>query len=243
MIELLKNPGTRVITRMMEKCGGKKQLQIALNKMGKHLVVDGDLGPITIRAIKSVNNKILHQTLEKVMFGVETKKSKVKKVKSKAPSWVVYAYNELGTREIHGDRDNPRVLQYHSAAGGSGWKDEVPWCASFIAFIMIKAGYKVPYHPAAALSWLKFGRSVYRPVLGAIAVKHRPGSGKGHVTIVVGKSRDGKYVYCLGGNQNDEVNIKRYPVSVFSDFRVPHDYKDVYSLKIMTGRGGAVREA
>ena len=43
----------------------------------------------------------------------------------------------------------------------------------------------------------------------------------GHVSFVVGKSPDGKALYMLGGNQNDEVNVSRYDRDVWEGFVVP----------------------
>ena len=226
----LKNPGTRVILRLIEKHEGKKGLKVvqrALNEMGKDLLIDGIIGPVTIAAIKSVNNKILHKKIETLLYrGVDSKTNlkedeRIRK-DGNNPIWIDIAEKEIGVKEIPGRGSNPRIEQYHSAAGGGGWSDDVPWCASFVSFVMQKAGYKLPKYPARALSWLKFGKSAYRPVYGAIAVKKRKGGG--HVTFVVGKSKDGKYLYCLGGNQSDEVNIRRYRASIFKDFRIPIDY-------------------
>ena len=247
----LKNPGTRIIVRLLEKHEGKDGLKIvqrALNRMGKHLRVDGIVGPITISAIKSVNNRTLHRGMEKLLYPVE-RENETDNESSPAendgePRWITIAKEELGTKEIPGDGSNPRIEQYHSAAGGSGWSDAVPWCASFVAFVMTKAGYKPPKYSARALSWLKFGKSSNEPVLGSIAVKSRRGGG--HVTFVVGRSQGGKYLYCLGGNQNDAVNIRKYKASIFIDFRVPTDYErsEYSSLPIMTTDShGTTREA
>lgn len=99
--------------------------------------------------------------------------------------------------------------------------DEVAWCGSFVNWVMKKSGYKETVSiPARAKSWLKFGKTSVEPVIGSIAVKSRKGGG--HVCFVVGKDKNGS-LYCLGGNQNNEVNIKLYPKGVFIDFRVPND--------------------
>ena len=233
LLNKLKNPGTRLIVRLINKAYGQdglKNIQIALNHMGKYLKVDGIIGPITIEAIKSVNNKELHKILDDIYSGNFKKKAVVE------PFWLDYAMEELGVKEIHGSKHNPRILEYHSVSGGFS-TDEVPWCASFVNFIMLKAGYKGPKWPAAAKSWLNFGKSSGGPVLGAIAVKSRKGGG--HVCFVLGQSKDGKYLYCLGGNQNDEVNIRKYPKNVFIDFRIPADYipkkLPTYTNKIEVG--------
>ena len=54
-------------------------------------------------------------------------------------------------------------------------------------------------------------------MVGAIATKKR--NGGGHVFFVV--SFDAKYVYGLGGNQNDQVSIARFPRSVINSYCWP----------------------
>lgn len=235
----LKNYGTRVILELLEKYEGKKGLkkvQRALNSMGKNLVVDGIIGNITINAIKSVSNKTLHKKL----YGKESLTTP-SVGSAERPSWVQIAYKELGVKEIPGSGSNPRVEQYHDTAKGFNWKDDVPWCGSFVAFVMIKAGKGSVKNAFRAKAWQKFGKLTSTPVLGAIAVKSRKGGG--HVGFVVGISSSGRSIYLLGGNQNDEVNIKKYPKNVFIAFRVPVDYEEQYTLPIMHGNDTVTSEA
>lgn len=96
-------------------------------------------------------------------------------------------------------------------------KDSIPWCGLFIAMLMISTGRRPVNKYLAALSWADFGEAVnykikgqnhYRLVwLGDIAVFTR--SGGGHVGVVIGFSKDGKYIYVLGGNQSNAVNITK----------------------------------
>ncbi len=254
MIKDLKNPGSRVIIRLLKNTRGKegiKFVQEALNRMGKNLVVDGIFGPITTHAVKSVNNRLLHEELEKLLYPelfetengpfADNHTDETEDEDNDIPLWIKIAYQELGTKEIRGVGSNSRIMQYHSVAGGAGWTDDVPWCGSFMAFVVTKASLNPPRYPARALSWLKFGVSSYVPVYGSIAVKKRRGGG--HVTLVVGRSKGGKYLYCLGGNQNDAVNIKKYPKSIFVDFRVPYGYRATKELPVMKGGGVVVSEA
>ena len=150
-------------------------------------------------------------------------------------TWMKIAKKEIGTKEIHGKRHNPRVLEYHSVSGGFS-TDEVPWCGSFVNWVMRTAGYKTVSSPARAKSWKNFGKKAKKPIYGAIAVKSRRGGG--HVAFVVGQSQDGKYLYVLGGNQHDSVNISKYRKSVWTDFRVPADYDDS-KCKLPVYGGGA----
>lgn len=234
MYNRLKNPGTRVILGLLKD---KKIVQRALNNMGRDLVVDGDIGNITIAAIKSVNNRVLHEKIEYLLYGEREKPSYTHL------DWVKIAYRELGTKEIPGKkRSNHRVEQYHDATGYLSWAlDDIPWCGSFVGFVMMKAGYEIPERAGTALEWLEFGKALHKPMMGAIAVKTR--NGGGHVTFVVGVSEDDEYVYCLGGNQNDEVNIQRYRVTDFVDFRIPTNHIPSDDIPIMTGSNGSVRES
>ena len=137
------------------------------------------------------------------------------------PNWVKTALKEIGTKEIHGKDHNERVLEYHSVSGGFS-TDEVPWCASFVNWVMLQHDYEVQMrYPARAKSWLNFGKSSTVPIVGSIAVKSRQGGG--HVCFVIGKNMEGE-LWCLGGNQGDEVNIKLYKKEVFIDFRIPSNY-------------------
>ncbi len=138
----------------------------------------------------------------------------------KAP-WMKIAKGELGVKEIFGSKHNKRILEYHKVSGGFS-TDEVPWCASFVNWVMKQAGYTTVSAPARAKSWENFGKKITTPIYGSIGVKSRKGGG--HVAFIVGKSEDGKYYYMLGGNQHDEVNITKYKKSVWNTFVVPKDY-------------------
>jgi len=222
MTSRLKNPITRAFVELVLRNKDKatsRILQRALRDVGQKINIDGDIGRITINAIKSTNNKNLFGAYFAILRPVKKEHLANKKI----PLWLNHAYDEVGVKECRGKKcSNPRVEQYHDAIG-LGWaKDDVPWCGAYVGWAMLKAGYRLQNNPARALSWLNFGKSAHKPVLGAIAVKSRKGGG--HVTFVVGISKGGDFIYCLGGNQNDAVNIRRYPTRVFRDFRIPNDY-------------------
>lgn len=133
------------------------------------------------------------------------------------PEWIKTAMKEVGVHEIKGSKHNPRVVEYHSVTGGYS-NDEVPWCGSFIAWCLKQNDLPIVKVGERAKSWSNYGVVIKEPVIGAIAVKSRKGGG--HVCFVVGQDSKG-YLYCLGGNQNDEVNIAKYKKEVFEDFRLP----------------------
>lgn len=120
-------------------------------------------------------------------------------------SWYEVARRELGVKELQGIADNPRIVEYHSATTLRATDDEVPWCSSFVNWVMKKAGY-VGTRSAAARSWANWGTKIDKPVKGCIVVLTRTGGG--HVGFYEGE--DASNIMVLGGNQDDAVNIRHY---------------------------------
>lgn len=119
------------------------------------------------------------------------------------------ALDEFGIKEIVGEEHNDRIVQY---ATDLGWEwidgDETPWCSIFINWLAMKAGYERS-NSAAARSWLKVGEKVDNPEKGDLVVFKRGNSSwKGHVAIYINEGAI--YINVLGGNQNNQVNIKPY---------------------------------
>ena len=170
-----------------------KTLQRFLLSLGQKLPkfgVDGDLGSETKIAIDNLN----------------------------FPEYVKIALKEIGTKEIKGSNHNPKVIEYQKTTSGKYSDDETPWCGAFISWVMQTAGIQHNIKiPERAKEWKKFGIQTLDPVVGSIAIKDRVGGG--HVCIVVGESINGRLL-CVGGNQNDEVNIAQYKKSDFTDFRI-----------------------
>lgn len=136
---------------------------------------------------------------------------------------------ELGVKEVAGTGNNQRIVKYHAHARedddiSKGQPDSVPWCSSFLCFVVEKAGF-VSTNSMAARSWLKFGESTLKdPLPGDIVVYWRvkPQSWQGHVGVFLRQNRDGSIV-TLGGNQGDEVNITTYSKDKLLDIRRVQD--------------------
>ncbi|MDO5603612.1 MAG: TIGR02594 family protein [Paracoccus sp. (in: a-proteobacteria)] len=145
------------------------------------------------------------------------------------PDWMPIAIGEHGVTEYAGTRMNPRIAEYFKAARFWGKDDsgkDNAWCASLVAFVMKKAGYNIATEAYRAKEWANRwndGKSVGRPIYGAIAVKTRAGGG--HVGFVMGsvKGKPG-YLAILGGNQSNTTNVSEYPASDFFAFMVPKSY-------------------
>ena len=126
------------------------------------------------------------------------------------------AQSEIGTTEIRGDEDNPRVVQYFADVGHS-WvqDDETAWCAAFVGSCLKRGGY--PHTGSlGARSYLDWGQPVALQDAepGDIVVFWRgsPSSWQGHVGFFAGVEKGGD-IMVLGGNQKDKVGLARYSQS------------------------------
>lgn len=132
------------------------------------------------------------------------------------------AVNEIGVKELPGKASNNRIELYHKYStlkNHEGVTDDVPWCASFIAFCLESVGMGST-NSKLARSYLDWGVSVKNhPLPGDIVVfwREAPDSYKGHVGFYVKSGKEG--IYVLGGNQSDAVNIKAYSKLRLLDIR------------------------
>jgi uncharacterized protein (TIGR02594 family) len=132
------------------------------------------------------------------------------------------AIAELGQKEISGSDDNPSIVNYAKEAGFD-WvdDDETPWCSIFVNWVAKKADLK-PSGKANARSWMLEGINVdAAPEPGDVVVFWRgsPDSWTGHVGFFFGFSIDGERVYCLGGNQGNQVSVSAYSIDNVLGFR------------------------
>ena len=128
---------------------------------------------------------------------------------------------EIGVKEIKGDKDTARIVDYAQEAGFKNiTDDETPWCSIFVNWCCLKAGLQRT-HKANARSWLTVGLPVDNPVPGDVVIFWREDvrSWKGHVGIFVGFSKDLKQVFTLGGNQKNSVSIQGYDKDKVLGFR------------------------
>jgi uncharacterized protein (TIGR02594 family) len=123
-------------------------------------------------------------------------------------------------REIPGKKNNPLIVEWTKSVLQWANDDEVPWCSTFLNAMADAAGLEKS-GKANARSWLSVGIEIDNPVVGDVVIfwRESPKSWKGHVGIFVGFSHDGQNILVLGGNQGNEVNISKYPISRLLGFR------------------------
>ena len=131
------------------------------------------------------------------------------------------AASQLGVKEIVGNEDNPQIVAYAKETGITGVNnDEIPWCSTFVNWCAMKAGLPVSGKPNAR-SWVNVGSATKKPIPGDIVVFWRESidSWKGHVGIFLGFNQDANRVFCLGGNQKNEVNFAEYDINKVLSYR------------------------
>lgn len=139
--------------------------------------------------------------------------------------WLEIAEHEIGEREVPGSVHNNRILEYHGITTLDAKTDEVPWCSSFVCWVMEKAGF-TSTRSAAARSWLSWGKPC-APLVGAIVVlKRGTQAWQGHVGFVVSFNSAQDEVHVLGGNQSNAVNIKSFSTDDVLGYRWPEDDND-----------------
>ncbi len=128
----------------------------------------------------------------------------------------------IGVREVPGSRTNPKITQWikEAATWLDGDDSKTAWCGCFRGHLGLLTGTGVvPEHYRAA-SWAKWGCAVpldpQQWQQGDTIVMTRPGGN--HVCLFHAVAKDGR-IECLGGNQDDSVNITAFPLSRITHVR------------------------
>jgi uncharacterized protein (TIGR02594 family) len=127
--------------------------------------------------------------------------------KESGPRILLEGLKTFGTVEKPGPWSNPSILGWAKAVGLEQVyrSDDTAWCGLWAAYVSLQAGWKPPFNPLWARNWLNWGTPEKKAALGDILVFERGTSG--HVAMYVGE--DSEAYHCLGGNQSDQVMIKR----------------------------------
>jgi uncharacterized protein (TIGR02594 family) len=96
------------------------------------------------------------------------------------------------------------------------------WCADFMNFVLRRSGGSGT-HSRAARSFLKYGKKLDSPRVGAIAIMYRKGPNNGHVGIVRGTDGQGNPII-VSGNHGNQVKVSTYQKSRVLGYVMPPDY-------------------
>ena len=130
---------------------------------------------------------------------------------------------ELGVHETPGPLATARIVEYAKHTTLKATSDEVAWCSSLVNFVVDESGF-VGTHSAAARSWLDWGVSLDKPILGCIVIfdRHDAGNSKAaHVAICDHPDISNGVIRVIGGNQLDSVTVGRFPVTKVLGYRSP----------------------
>ena len=143
------------------------------------------------------------------------------------------ARSYIGTTEGLGPADNPVIMEMYASVGHD-WveHDSVAWCAAFVGHCLERAGIRST-RKLTARSYLDWGVpvEVAEAQQGDIGVIPRGSSRwQGHVFFI--DRIEGQWVWGLGGNQDDAVNVKRYPVAKLLGVRRAGNVAPVVTMSV-----------
>lgn len=221
-----------------------RDIQTALKNLGYDPgPVDGILGGMTRRAVRkfqadkglSVDGVIGPQTL-KALFNTAPKKTD-DTIPMNLP-WLIEATRLLTTREIKGPEHNPVIMNWAKDLNVGYASDEVAWCGLFVGHCIGSqlSDEPLPANILGARKWKAFGRKV-KPQFGSVLVFWRtsPSSWKGHVGFYW--AEDATHYHVLGGNQSNQVNVKRIPKSRLLEARWPKAVPEAGLIRMASSKG------
>lgn len=126
------------------------------------------------------------------------------------------ALEEIGTAEVPGAGNNPRIVEYLTSVGLPG-RDVIPHCAAYVNWVLAQVKIKGT-GSGMARSYLYWGYEISKPRLGCIVVLRRGlNPKKGHVGFYLDHS--GGFIRILGANQGDRVGINAYSAARHLSYR------------------------
>jgi len=134
------------------------------------------------------------------------------------------ALKYYGEKEEKGSQTNWLILKWVKRYIPSVKDDgDYAWCSIFINEIAKECNLEYT-DSALARSWLNVGEEVEEPEMGNVVILWRDSKDSqwGHVGLYV--KEDSSSIYVLGGNQNNQISIAKYPKSRLLGYRKLNDY-------------------
>lgn len=142
------------------------------------------------------------------------------------PPWIPLALGEIGVLEdTRPGKSHPRIEQFHAITSGGAAPDDVPWCASYVSWVLEMAGVKSTKSKMAA-SYATWGVVCPRLAFGCVVLmgkSDKDAAGSGHVGFAIGAVGATDFLL-LGGNQGDRVSVDYRKVANIAALRWPPGY-------------------
>lgn len=155
----------------------------------------------------------------------------------KRAPWMITALEEAQLRAGQKENEIDESINYHHETGQKWFKslsgDANAWCASFVNYCLMMAGYPMLKNKARAKSFSVDASfvKVDKPIYGAIAVFGRTGGG--HVAFVYGREKGSDKIIVVGGNQGDMITfVARSATQGLIGYYVPLSYKSYAGQEI-----------
>lgn len=204
-----------------------RELQRELNTLGAKppLTTDGIFGPKTEAALKRELAEA--PALATPVTGAFTHIHPI--------DWM---RGELGTKEIPGSKDNPRIRWYHTFSKNIGAKehpDEVPWCSSILQACGVQCGMEITGNALAA-SWSKYAGDDTGDWVEEGDIIHVKNGKQNHVTLCnkAFNRRTATSFEGIGGNQGNTVKVSTYRTS---SIRAAKKWKPLPGTKTQPPKG------
>lgn len=192
---------------MNDQAARIKRLQLALNRHGAHLTIDGDYGVFTEDATM---RQMAWASTKDTETSSATSGSQLPNSLSDAP-WMNWMDAHEGWNESKNDKALAAFWKYTTYEAKTVIGRAFAWCAMTINAALFESGF-TGNRSAAAKSFVTYGTAC-RPQFGAIIViRHADGSH--HVSFFRGWVNESQHlVELFGGNQSNSIRRSIYNVS------------------------------
>ncbi|WP_064579601.1 DUF4280 domain-containing protein [Streptobacillus moniliformis] len=169
---------------------------------------------------KNINaNKFLEEYLISKNSISATYDYETNQVKNEA-IWIKYLlkeYNRYKFRKRNvklNEEFKRKIVMYHKIGGGIDANSQIPWCSSFVNWILDVSGIG-SFKTASSQQMINKLKRIDKPLYGSILIftkynKNNEATGHGHITFLMGITDDKKQYICLGGNQEREIKYSKY---------------------------------
>lgn len=192
----------------------ERWLQTRLNVHGAKLAVDGDIGRLTIAALKAFQTKqgLAPTGLADAATVAALRKGPAGTAAAPAapaatlPPWMYELVRRMGLHEV---RDKAKLVEFLKLGKFLGDPAKLPWCGDAVESAIVKTlpTESVPSNPFFAQNWKGFGIDPGGPMVGGIGVFAWSASA-GHVGFI--SEVTSTHIGMVGGNQSNAITNARF---------------------------------